>query len=143
MKTKGTRMRWFVLPLALVGLLLAGCGGGGEEGGAQQGDGSAQTRAEKAVTDTIATWMLERRCELATDKYLEAQVGLGDSRRENCEFVRQTFTKPAYGRDDIKFSNVKITGSTATATVGDYHTNVTADYKLVLQGGRWRIDESD
>ena len=96
----------------------------------------------EAISDTIKTWLTEGGCELMTDKFLESQAFVGDTREERCKYLEDSFQKPQYGKDDIVVKDVKVEGDTASAVVGDNFSNVEADYDLVRSGGRWQIDEA-
>ena len=126
-----------VAAIVLVAGLL-GCGGG-------DGGGSRSSGADGEVEETIITWLLEGDCDVMTDKFLEDQVLIGDdnSRAENCELFENLFIEKQYGADDVKITDVEITGSEATAMVGDDFSNVESTYTLVKQDGKWRIDSAD
>lgn len=96
----------------------------------------------EAISDTIRTWLTEGGCELMTDKFLESQAFVGDSREERCKYLEDSFQKPQYGKDDIVVKEIKIDGDSASAVVGDNFSNVEADYELVRSDGRWQIDEA-
>jgi hypothetical protein len=76
-----------------------------------------------------------------TDKFLETQAIVGDTREERCDSFKSTFQKPQYSEDDVKFRKVTVSGDTATATVGSDISNVEAEYKLIAEDGAWKIDE--
>ncbi len=78
-----------------------------------------------------------------TDKFLEAQAFVGDTREERCDFFKKAFVKPQYKESDVKFRKVTVTGDKAVATVGSDIANITTDYHMVNEGGQWKIDEAD
>lgn len=127
--------RRFAVAAALLALALAGCGGGG--------DSASPATPEDAVKETILKWTFEADCNLMTDKFLEQQASVGDTRAQRCKTFEDTFQKPQYSRSDVKFRKIVVTGNTAVATVGSDIANITADYRLIAAGGRWRIDEVD
>ena len=159
--------RRLAVPAAAAILALSACGGGDEGGSepaastpaptstqaappptettprAEEPAGETPAGGEEAVKKTIVDWTFEARCELMTDKFLEEQAFVGDTRKERCKYFEDTFQKPQYSEDDLKFRKIKIDGSRATATIGSDISNVEADYKLVAQDGKWVIDEVD
>jgi hypothetical protein len=78
-----------------------------------------------------------------TDKFLEAQAFIGETRQERCDFLKKTYTPVRYSKDDVKFRKVTVKGTTATAVIGSDISNITTTYKLVKTGDGWRIDEAD
>jgi hypothetical protein len=99
---------------------------------------------EKAVQDVVTKWLLEGGCERMTDKFLEDQlIGLGDNRKERCDLFEKQFTKPQYTEDQIKISDVKVTGTKATLVVGSEGVNIESKYSLVKTGDEWQIDSAD
>lgn len=137
---------------ACAALALSGCGGDDDEGGGDQPAASAPTTTqgapsaggaggEDAVKQTIIDWTFEGKCDLMTDKFLEEQAFVGDNRAERCKYFEDSFQKPQYSEDDVKFRKVEVKGNKATATVGSDISNVEADYTLVQQDGKWVIDE--
>ena len=129
--------RLLLLAAALVGALL-GCGDDG-------GSGSSASGPEGEVEEAILAWLLEGDCDVMTDQFLEDQVLIGDdnTREENCELFEDLFIEKQYDADDVKFSDVEITGSEATAVVGDDFSNVESTYTLVKEDGEWRIDAAE
>jgi hypothetical protein len=125
--------------IALVTALF-GCGGGGDGGG-----GSSSSGPEGEIKETIITSLLEGDCDVMTDKFLRDQVLIGDdnSRAENCELFENLFIEKQYDADDVKITDVEITGSEATAVVGDDFSNIESTYTLVKKSGRWRIDSAE
>jgi hypothetical protein len=120
-------------------LALASTGCGGDSGGG----GPSPDTPEGAVRVTVVTWLLEGQCELMTDKFLEEQSFIGDSREERCNFFRKSFTPPSYGEDDIEVTDITITGDRATAVVGGGGVDITSKYTLAKVAGKWQIDEAD
>jgi hypothetical protein len=120
----------------LLALAVSGCGGGGDK--------KADTSPEGTVKTTILDWMFEQdKCPYMTDKFLEAQAFIGDSRAARCDYLKKTYQRPGYSKDAVKFRKVQVNGNTATAVIGDDFSNVEATYKLVKTGDRWLIDEAD
>lgn len=130
-------MRHLLLAVALGGVLL-GCGDGG-------GSDTSISGPEEAVRETIITWLLEGDCDVMTDDFLKEQVLIGDdnTRAENCELFEDLFVEKQYDADDVKIADVEITGSEATAVVGDDFSNVESTYTLVKEDGQWRIDAAE
>jgi hypothetical protein len=126
-------MRTTSLVVALAVAALAGCGG----------DKKTDTSPEGAVKTTILDWTFKQdKCPYMTDKFLEAQVFIGATRAARCAYLRKTFSPPRYSKDAVKFRKVEISGTRATAVIGDDFSNVEATYKLVKTGDRWLIDEA-
>jgi hypothetical protein len=154
--------RFLLLPAAALALLAAGCGDdeNNSEPAASNPPAQTTTQADKpaqpaesapaeapaggedAVKETILTFTFEGDCDTMTDKFLEAQAFIGDTREERCEFFQKAFSKPQYKESDVKFRKVEVTGDKAVATVGSDIANITTDYHLVSEGGKWRIDEA-
>jgi hypothetical protein len=105
----------------------------------------ASEEDEEAVQDVVKKWLLEGGCERMTDKFLEDQLlGLGDNRKERCDLFEKQRTKPQYGEDQIKISEVKVTGTKASLVVGsDNAPDITSKYELVKTGEQWQIDSAD
>jgi hypothetical protein len=122
------------LPITILAIFVAGCGGGDDKTSAPTGD--------QAVTGTILKWTFEGDCDTMTDKFLENQAFIGDNRQERCAYFEKTFQKPRYSEDDLKFRSVKVTGPKATVVVGSDIANITTTYTLLKQGGTWRIDDA-
>jgi hypothetical protein len=122
------------LPITILAIFVAGCGGGDDKTSAPAGD--------QAVTGTILKWTFEGDCDTMTDKFLENQAFIGDNRQERCAYFEKTFQKPRYSEDDLKFRSVKVTGPKATVVVGSDIANITTTYTLLKQGGTWRIDDA-
>jgi hypothetical protein len=156
-----TITRLIVVPAAAVALFAAGCGDDeNNEPAASSAPTNTQTTTaeepvkpapeeapaaggEDAVKETIVTWTFEGDCETMTDKFLEEQAFVGDNRKERCDYFEKSFTKPQYEESDLKFRKVTVTGDKAVATVGSDIANVESDYHLVVEGGKWKIDEVD
>ena len=103
---------------------------------------AADAGGEDAVKGTIIDWTFEGDCDLMTDKFLEEQAFIGDDRKERCDYFEKTFSKPQYKESDVKFRKVTVNGNTATAVIGSDISNVESEYKLVVQDGKWKIDEA-
>jgi ABC-type glycerol-3-phosphate transport system substrate-binding protein len=131
-------MKLLTATLVALALAAAGCGGGDEENGAPAGD-------QEAVEEVVKKWLLEGGCERMTDKFLEAQLlGLGDNRQERCDLFEKQHTKPQYGEDQIKITEVRVSGTRASLVVGsDNAPDITSKYELVKTGGRWLIDSAE
>ena len=128
-------MRTTSFAVVLTLLVLAGCGGG---------DKKADTSPEGVVKTTILDWMFKQdKCPYMTDKFLEAQAFIGETRAARCDFLKKTYRPPGYSKDAVKFRKVVVSGPRATAVIGDDFSNVEATYKLVKTGDRWLIDEAD
>jgi hypothetical protein len=158
-------MRHLAIATTALALLAAGCGGDDEDAEPAADATTPATESQPAVTadttekpeaaapaseddeaairETLVTWILEGPCELMSDKFLEEQSFVGDTRAERCEFFRQAFTKPQYGEDDIVTSGFKVDGDTASAVISDRISNVETTFNLVREDGRWVIDGTD
>ena len=127
---------------AVLALLVLALTSGGDDGGG--GSGSTASGPEGEIEETILTWLLEGDCDTMTDQFLEDQVlAVGDSRQENCELFQDFFIEKQYEADDVKITDIEITGSEATAVVGDDFSGIESTYTLVKEGGRWRIDSAE
>jgi hypothetical protein len=150
-------IRYLAVPAVAVTLFAAGCGDDDKKSettaSTPQTQGSTQSTpaqapaadagGEEAVKQTVLDWTFKGDCELMTDKFLEAQAFVGDTREERCDFFEKAFQKPQYSEGDVKFRKVTVTGDKAVVTVGSDLANITTDYHLVAEGGKWRIDEAD
>jgi hypothetical protein len=149
-------MKRFAALLIGLALLAAGCGDDEDEEPAQTSQTTNQTQPapepaqssaedEEAVQDVVRKWLLEGGCERMTDKFLEDQLlGLGDNRQERCDLFQKQHTKPQYGEDQIKISDLQVTGTKASLVVGsDNAPDITSKYTLVKTGGKWQIDSAD
>jgi hypothetical protein len=105
----------------------------------------ASEEDEEAVQDVVKKWLLEGGCERMTDKFLDDQLlGLGDNRQERCDLFQKQHTKPQYGEDQIKITEVQVTGTKASLVVGsDNAPDITSKYELVKTGGQWQIDSAE
>jgi hypothetical protein len=164
-------MRHLAIATTALALFVAGCGGDDEENGSAadsttpttesqpaaaqtapaettgtaeaQGGGPVSEDDQTAIRETLVTWILEGPCELMSDKFLEEQAFVGDTREERCEFFRQSFTKPQYGEDDIVTSGFKVDGDSASAVISDHISNVETTFNLIREDGEWVIDGTD
>lgn len=140
MRPRRSLSRSSIATIATIALvtLLSGCGSDGESGSNPSGP-------EGEVRESILTWLLEGDCDVMTDAFLEDQVLIGDdnTREENCELFENVFIEKQYDADDVKFSDVEINGSEASAVVGDDFSNIESTYTLVEEDGQWRIDSAD
>ena len=143
---------FLLVPAAGLALVAAGCGGdnksSSETQAPAQSTASAKTPAadaggEDAVKAAVLKWTFEGDCDVMTDKFLEAQAFVGETRQERCDFFKKAYTKPQYKPSDVKFRKVVVTGKTAVATIGSDISNITTDYHLVATGGKWQIDSAD
>jgi hypothetical protein len=119
----------------ILALLIAGCGGGS--------DSPQASGPDAAVKEALLKWTFEGDCDSMTDKFLEEQSFIGDTREERCAYLEKTFQRPQYSEDDLKFRSVKVAGPKATVVVGSDIANITTTYTLLQQGGKWRIDAAD
>lgn len=146
--------------LALAVLTLAGCGDDGQgttstdasgasgasgPAGAVEttttGDESPSGADEKAVEDTVKTWLTEGGCDLMTDRFLAEQVFIND-RDKACKTFETLFQPPSFTADQITVADIEVDGDTATATVGDtLGSGVAATYRFVRSGDGWQIDK--
>jgi hypothetical protein len=127
-----------VVTLLTLALVAAGCGG--DDDGAE----SAPATDEVAVRITVKKWLLEGSCEAMTDRFLEDQLlSQGETRAERCELFEKQHTKPQYSEDDIKITDVSVTGTKATLVVGQEGVDISSKYSLVKTGGDWRIDAAE
>ncbi len=150
---------WLTLPAVALALLAAGCGD--EEGGEttaaltteatqtttatapQEAAGDTPVGGEDAAKQVVLDYTFKGDCDTMTDKFLDTQAFGGDTRAEKCEFFEKTYQKPQYSEDDLKFRKVEVSGDTASVVVGSDIANVESEYKLIAEGGQWRIDEFD
>ena len=158
---KSFRQIWLAPPAVALALLVAGCGGddeGGDTSAAQstpttteaptttapeESQGETPAGGEDSVKQVILDYTFKGSCETMTDKFLETQAFIGDTRQERCDFFEKSFQKPQYSEDDLKFRKVEVSGDTASVVVGSDIANVESEYKLVAEGGQWKIDEFD
>ncbi|MEX2193696.1 MAG: hypothetical protein WD844_00280 [Thermoleophilaceae bacterium] len=105
--------------------------------------GPASEDDEEAIRETLVTWLLEGPCDLMSDKFLEEQSFVGDTREERCELFEQSHTKPQYGEDDIITSGFRVDGDTASAVISDDFSNVETTFNLVREDGTWVIDGTE
>ena len=100
---------------------------------------------EKAVQETVVKGTFEGDCDLMTDKFLEDQLlGLGENRKERCDLFEKQHQKPQYSEDDIKFEDVKVTGTKASLIVtSEIAPDIKSRYDLVKPGDQWQIDAAE
>ena len=145
---------WLALPAVALALLAAGCGGDDEKtetGSAQsaptttQATSTPETSAggEDAVKQVVLDYTFKGECDTMTDKFLETQAFIGDTRAERCDYFEKQFQKPQYSEDELKFREVQVNGDTATVVVGSDIANIETEYTLVAEGGQWKLDEFD
>lgn len=141
-------MRLALASLALtIPVLLAGCGddepSSGSDAPAAEGS-DAPTGDEAAIEETMTAFILEPRCDLATDDYL-VLLSLDETKtpQEACEQWEALFVEPSYTADDIVYSNLEISGDTATIEVGSEYINITTLYQLTRVDGTWLVSGDD
>jgi hypothetical protein len=112
---------------------------------AEPAPAEASAEDKEAVQDVVKKWLLEGGCERMTDKFLEDQLlGLGDNREERCDLFQKQRTKPQYGEEQIKVTEVQVTGTKASLVVGsDNAPDITSKYELVKSGDQWQIDAAE
>lgn len=151
---------------AVTALLVAGCGGADDIAGQPSASpdettqtGPASPPPEPSATDTsrsttgaapaddvaaienvLITWDLEGGCQYMTDGFLEDLTFTSD-REEACTAFEQSFIEKQYTADDLVITDVKVSGDKATADFGSTIASVTLTYKLVREGGSWKIDD--
>ncbi len=122
-------------------VLLAGCGDDEDVKGGSGADTSMEPTSDaEAIEQTMTAFLLEPRCDLATEEYLVA-LSLDDENtpEEACEQWETLFIDPVYSADDIVYSDLTITGDVATVAVGSEHVNITTLYELTRVDGTWLI----
>jgi hypothetical protein len=105
----------------------------------------ASEEDKEAVQKTVVDWTFEGDCDLMTDKFLEDQLlGLGETRKERCDLFEKQHQKPQYTEDDIKFEDVKVTGTKASLIVtSEIAPDIKSRYDLVKTGDQWQIDAAE
>lgn len=105
----------------------------------------ASEEDKEAVQETVVKWTFDGDCDLMTDKFLEDQLlGLGENRRERCDLFEKQHQKPQYSEDDIKFEDVKVTGTKASLIVtSEIAPDIKSRYDLVKTGDQWQIDAAE
>ena len=160
-------MRLLAILLLALSLIAAGCGGDDEEDKGDQPAATppAQTQTqpeattepapapteggseedEEAVRQAVIDWTFEGKCDLMTDKFLDAQLlGLGDNREERCDLFEKQHQKPQYSEDDMKLEDVKVTGTKASLIVtSEIAPDIKSKYDLVKTGDQWQIDAAE
>jgi hypothetical protein len=152
--------------LVALALAVAGCGDDDDSKDEPAGTTTAQTTTEaqppttteaepppaeateedkKAVEEAVVDWTFEGKCELMTDKFLEDQLlGLGETREERCDLFEKQHQKPQYSEDQMKITDVKVTGNKASLVVGsDIAPDIKSKYDLVKTGDQWQIDAAE
>jgi len=160
-----TITRYMTVSGAALALLVAGCGDDDKSSDkdapakapAQQQSTASQPPAETAPADdpavdaggedavkqVILDYTFKGDCDTMTDKFLETQAFIGETRKERCDYFEKTFSKPQYKESDVKFRKVEINGDKASVEIGSDIANVETEYTMVAEGGQWRIDEFD
>ena len=105
----------------------------------------ASEEDEEAVKKTVIDWTFEGKCELMTDKFLEAQLlGLGTTREERCDLFEKQHQKPQYSEDQVKLEDVQVAGAKASLIVtSELAPDIKSKYDLVKTGGLWQIDAAE
>jgi hypothetical protein len=154
---------FLLVPAAALALVAAGCGdddkssdnGASANPPAQQQstesqstppastDAPAPAGGEDAVKQVVLDYTFKGDCDTMTDKFLETQAFVGDTRKERCDYFEKSFQKPQYKESDVKFRKVSINGDTATVVIGSDIANIETEYSLVTEGGQWKLDEFD
>lgn len=125
--------RFFLIPLLLLGLVLAACGGGGES-------------AEDKITSTIETAATSEDpsvCgETQTLAFMEqTNSGTGKEAEKECEEqAKEGESNP----DSVKVSEIEVEGEKATANAefkGGNFDEQTLEVALVEENGEWKLDE--
>jgi hypothetical protein len=97
---------------------------------------------QKAVEETVKTWLTQGGCDLMTDRFLAEQVFIND-RDKACKTFETLFQPPSFTADQITVTDITVTGDEATATVGDtLGSGVASTYKFVRSGNGWQIDKA-
>ena len=149
--------RFLIVPAAALALLAAGCGdddksndNGTSANPPAQSTASQETPAptadaggEDAVKQVVLDYTFKGDCDTMTDKFLETQAFIGETRTERCDYFEKTFQKPQYKDSDLKFRKVSVNGDKATVVVGSDIANIETEYSLVAEGGQWKLDEFD
>jgi hypothetical protein len=155
---------FLVVPAAALALVAAGCGSDDDkksepaasstptqqQSTASQSTPSTPSEApagdaggEDAVKQVVLDYTFKGDCDTMTDKFLDTQAFIGETRKEKCDYFEKQFQKPQYSEDDLKFRSVKINGDKATVVIGSDIANVETEYSLVTEGGQWKLDEFD
>lgn len=158
-------MRRLLAAALLAPVFLAGCGGSDssdsdeagragkaeeasspEPSGTPDGVGDVSASDEHTIKDNLTAWLLAPRCDLATDDYLIRLTPFADedtTADEACDQWTNGFVKPAFGADDILFSNLEGAADRATIEVGSEYINVTTTYEMTFVDGTWKVSGDD
>ncbi|GAA3835492.1 hypothetical protein [Nocardioides panacisoli] len=151
-----------VLAAAVAPFLLAACGGSDDNGADDSSSPTTSSAAtststdatepsestspaapaddETAIEQTLTDFLLAPRCDLATDDYLIQRSLFGDANaKKACQELEDTFVQPQFTADDILYTNLEITGDTATVEVGSKLINITTKYQLTKVDGTWLV----
>ena len=148
---------FLVVPAAALALVAAGCGSDDDKSSSEpaakkpateQTTTAAQAPAddaggEDAVKQVVLDYTFKGDCDTMTDKFLETQAFIGETRKERCDYFEKTFQKPQYSESDLKFRKVAVNGDKATVVVGSDIANIKTEYSLVTENGEWKLDEFD
>jgi hypothetical protein len=107
--------------------------------------GEASEEDKEAVRKVVLEWTFEGKCELMTDKFLEAQLlGLGDNRAERCDLFEKQHQKPQYKEEQVRIKDVEVEGTKASLIVtSDIAPDIESKYELVKTGDQWQIDAAE
>ena len=107
--------------------------------------GEATDEVKEELRDVIIEWTFEGKCELMTDKFLEAQLlGLGDTRAERCELFEKQHQKPQYKEEQVITEAIEVEGNKASVIVtSDIAPGIESQYKLIKTGDQWQIDSAE
>jgi len=103
----------------------------------------AAAGGEDAVKQVVLDFTFKGDCDTMTDKFLDTQAFIGETRAEKCDYFEKQFQKPQYKESDLKFRKVEINGDKASVVIGSDIANVQTEYKMLAEDGQWRIDEFD
>lgn len=109
---------------------------------AGSGSGPITDGDEAAISATLKEFLLTGECELATDDYLRSIALFADessSREEACASWEKVFSKPLFGEDDIRLTELEGSDGVATVKVGSDLANITTLYQLTLTDGTWLV----
>jgi len=154
---------FLVVPAAALALVAAGCGGDDDkksepaasstptqqQSTASQPTPSTPSQApadaggEDAIKKVVLDYTFKGDCDTMTDKFLDTQAFIGETRQEKCDYFEKQFQKPQYTESDVKFRKIQINGDKATALIGSDIANLETEYSLVNEGGQWKLDEFD
>ena len=109
---------------------------------AGSGSGPITDGDEAAISATLKEFLVTGDCDLATDDYLRSIALFADdstSREEACASWENVFSKPLFGEDDIRLTELEGSDGVATVKVGSDLANITTLYQLTLTDGTWLV----